>query len=86
MMTRDEIIVLGQKASINYKCLDDSYCDAVGIPRGTYGTVEIRFDDFCKFAELVAAAEREECARLIEAWTDYAVPLAHIAMFIRGRK
>ena len=57
-MTRDEIIRMAQEIGLDYKTsaeeFNSPYCDG------------IYFDDLECFAALVAAAEREECAKLCD--------------------
>jgi hypothetical protein len=56
-MTRDEVIALAREAGIYYRD-EYEFCeiDRDGVP----------MEMMAKFAALVAAAEREECARLCE--------------------
>ena len=67
VMTKEEIIKMAREAGINFRPLDDDYCDMVGLDRGTICRVEsIGDEEIKRFAALVSAAEREACAK--EGW------------------
>ena len=57
-MTRDDIIRLAREAGIYYREIEDEFCEADkdGVP----------MEMMAKFAALVAAAEREACAKVCE--------------------
>ena len=59
-LTRDELVCLAEKAGIEI----DGEHRSFAFDYGTYN------DEIEKFAELVAAAEREACAKLVEKWGD----------------
>ena len=64
-MTKDDIMKMAREAGINFRPLDDDYCDMVGLDRGTICRVEsIGDEEIKRFATIVAAAEREACAQL----------------------
>ena len=64
-MTKEEIIKMAREAGINFRPLDDDYCDMVGLDRGTICRVEsIGDEEIKRFANIVAAAEREACATI----------------------
>ena len=67
-MTKEEIIKMALEAGINFRPLDDDYCDMVGLDRGTICRVEsIGDEEIKRFATIVAAAEREACAKIADA-------------------
>ena len=64
-MTKDDIMKMAREAGINFRPLDDDYCDMVGLDRGTICRVEsIGDEEIKRFATIVAASEREACAQL----------------------
>ena len=79
-MSREDIIRLAREAGF------DIYCgDYDGVP-------EVHVDWYCitssieDFAALVAAAEREACAKVCERWAGYGIPSsAAAAAAIRSR-
>jgi hypothetical protein len=56
-MTRDDIIRLAREAGIYYRDIEDEFCEADkdGVP----------LEMMVKFTALVAAAEREACAKFL---------------------
>ena len=54
-----------------------------------YGVVwanEAQLKDLAKFAALVASAEREACAKVVEAWSDWHGGTETLAKAIRARE
>ena len=74
-MTRDDVIRMAREAGINYRKLAlefySTQCDGVDL------------EDLERFAQLVAAAEREACAKVVEAFEPDDKDLA-IAIRARG--
>lgn len=79
-MTRDEIISMAREAGIGLRPLDDDYCDQIGLERGTICRVsDIGVVELERFAALVAAAEREACAKECERLAEEFAELAQTA-------
>ena len=58
---------MAREAGINFRPLDDDYCDMVGLNRGTICRVEsIGDEEIKRFASLVASAEREACIAAVK--------------------
>ena len=74
-MTKDEVIALAEKCDIDFER------NADGSLYGMMGRCGL--DDFLRFAALVAAREREECAEMCELF-DASHPTA-LAKAIRAR-
>lgn len=74
MMTRDDIVRMAHEAGMEqeelvfYSPYDDEY--------------DVHIDHLERFANLVAAAEREACAKLVEEWITH----PHLAIAIRARE
>jgi len=74
-MTKDEIMKMAREAGINFRPLYDGYCDMVGLDRGTICRVEsIGDEEIRRFASLIAAAEREACADILDRNADRCDP------------
>lgn len=71
-MTRDEIIRMADKAGFEI-------CSGDGWPN------EWLLSNIEKFANLVAAAEREACAKVCDGWPDYDVQGLAEAIRARGK-
>lgn len=72
-MTRDDIIRMAREAG----CLN-----VADYGRKSY---EFQPEELERFAELVAAAEREACAKLADGWPDYNVQGLAEAIRARGQ-
>jgi hypothetical protein len=68
-MTRDDTIKLAREAGLKVGT-NLSGIDLVGVPLGEYGIAHMDVDELGRFAALVAAAEREACAKLCEAFAE----------------
>ena len=51
----------------------------------TYGNSDVHITDLERFAKLVAAAEREACAKIADGWPDYDVQGLAEAIRARGQ-
>lgn len=64
-MTADDVIRMAREAGLPLRRLDDDYCNSVGLEIGTICRInDVGFSELERFAALVAAAEREECAKV----------------------
>jgi len=59
-MTKEEIIVI-KKIAFDW-CLDN-------VSHKVYTMTEFYTEEYCKFAELIAEKEREECAKVCDGWS-----------------
>jgi hypothetical protein len=75
-MTQDEIIEMAEKAKLDKELADD-YC------RVEYWTATT--EELEAFAKLVAAKEREACAKVVDDWSDWHGGTELIAAVIRER-
>ena len=78
-MTKDDIICMAFKAGLTYGT-NISGIGLVGSP-AEIGIAHITLDEMHHFADIVAAAEREACAKLVEEWITH----PHLAAAIRSR-
>ena len=77
-MNKDDIIRMANEAGMRKTfvcakpddCHDDDDCCHKQVPEGLHGRPEV----IERFAELVAAAEREECIKIIRDLDDYVSP------------
>lgn len=66
-MTKDEIIAMAKEVGIHIDRLPDDYCKDVGLPIGSVSRWDgVGIDELQAFAALVAAAEREACAKVCD--------------------
>lgn len=66
-MTTDDILRMAREAGLSLSRLDDDYCTSAGLEIGTICRInDVGFSELERFAALVAAAEREACAKVCE--------------------
>lgn len=66
-MTHQEIIAMAFDVGLVFVKLPDAYCNAVDLPKGTYGAInDVEAFQIEQFAALVAAKEREACTKLCD--------------------
>lgn len=54
MLDRGTVLDVARRAGIEYKPLDRSYCEQIGLPLNSIDTIEIHFYNFYRFAVLMA--------------------------------
>lgn len=77
MLDRGTVQDIARRCGIEYKPLGKSYCEQMGLPLNTMGTIEVQFTSFYRFAVLMARhgveseqkrhADLEEVARKAQA-------------------